>query len=131
MIVDDEPDITTTLKAGLEVAGFVVDVFNHPEKALSSLEPSKYDAALVDVRMPGMGGFELSRQIKQIDNDVEIYFITAFEIHAQEFKKIFPSSSVRHFIKKPFMVKEVVKLLNEDLESKKTPDRSGRMNPVL
>jgi two-component system, OmpR family, response regulator ChvI len=90
MIVDDEPDITTTVKSGLERARFIVDVFNHPDKALSSLEPSKYDAALVDVRMPGMGGFKLSRQINQIDNNVEIYFMTAFEIHAQEFKKIFP-----------------------------------------
>jgi DNA-binding response OmpR family regulator len=44
LAVDDEPDITLTVKAGLEATGlFQVNTFNDPELALSSFKPRLYD----------------------------------------------------------------------------------------
>ena len=49
LAVDDEPDITLTVKAGLEATGlFQVNTFNDPELALSSFKPRLYDIVLLD-----------------------------------------------------------------------------------
>lgn len=49
--VDDNPDITTTIKTGLEDTGlFQVDTFNDPVKALASFKPGLYDLALLDFK---------------------------------------------------------------------------------
>ena len=60
LAVDDNPDITLTVKMGLESSGlFEVETFNDPELALSSFRPGLYDLALFDMRMPKMYGHEL------------------------------------------------------------------------
>ena len=59
LVVDDEPDITTVLKAGLEKEGFAVEAFNHPLKALENFTPGAYDMVMLDVRMPDIDGFTL------------------------------------------------------------------------
>jgi PleD family two-component response regulator len=50
MVVDDEPDITFTLQAGLEDGGFDVDAFTDPELALSSFKAELYDLVLIDIK---------------------------------------------------------------------------------
>lgn len=57
MIVDDEQDITTIFKIGLENNEFVVTTFNDPLEALSKFRPRLYDLLILDIRMPGMNGF--------------------------------------------------------------------------
>jgi two-component system, OmpR family, response regulator ChvI len=56
MAVDDEADITFTLKKELEKSGLLVDVFNGPTSALSNFKPDYYDLILLDVKMPQMNG---------------------------------------------------------------------------
>jgi CheY-like chemotaxis protein len=49
LVVDDEPDITTTFKIGLENNHFaVVDAYNDPTLALSNFKPDFYDLVLLD-----------------------------------------------------------------------------------
>ena len=61
MLVDDEHDITFSLRIGLENNGFAVDTFNDPKEALSNFKAGLYDLLLIDVKMPKMNGFELWR----------------------------------------------------------------------
>ena len=68
-VVDDEIDITTVSKLGLEEADLQVDVYNDPLLALSDYKPDTYDLLLFDIRMPGMNGFELYRKIKDIEEE--------------------------------------------------------------
>lgn len=59
-LVDDEQDITFTIKTTLENTGFFqVETFNGPELALSTLRSGVYDLALLDIGMPKMNGFQL------------------------------------------------------------------------
>ena len=67
MAVDDEADITFTLKKELEQSGFSLDVFNDPITALSNFKPEYYDLILLDVKMPEMNGFELYQEIQKKD----------------------------------------------------------------
>jgi DNA-binding response OmpR family regulator len=62
-VVDDEQDIT--LKTTLEETGsFQVEAFSDPVLALSEFKAGVYDLAVLDIRMPGMNGFQLYRKLK-------------------------------------------------------------------
>lgn len=112
MIVDDEPDITTIFKIGLENNQFIVTTFNDPLEALSRFKPGLYDLLILDIRMPGMNGFQLYNKIKSIDNKVKVCFLTAFEEARGEFKSSFPFlEEVKCYLKKPITVRDLIKHL--------------------
>src|ERR671919_1662767 len=109
LIVDDEVDIANTFKLALEYAGFIVDVFNDPVKSLSAYKAGAYDLLLLDIRMPRMSGFELYDKIKEIDDKVNVCFVTAYEEYYEEIKKRFPhSDKTKWFIRKPIGVEELI-----------------------
>src|SRR5437773_11711866 len=95
LIVDDEQHITAALKLGLERAGFSIDVSNDPRTALGQFESLKYDIAILDIRMPGLNGFQLYRELKKKDDQVSFCFLTAFDVYRNEFEKVFPEISVK------------------------------------
>ena len=108
LLVDDERDINTVVKKGLERVGFKVRAFNNPLDALLNFEAGSYDVALLDIRMPSMNGFELYKKLREIDSKIKVCFITAFEMYEEEFKKLFPSYEVSCFIKKPIKLTDLI-----------------------
>jgi two-component system, OmpR family, response regulator ChvI len=116
-VVDDEPDITTVLKRGLEHHGFAVDAFNDPQAALESFKPGHYDLMIIDIRMPKLNGFDLYRELRKKDGGVKVCFLTAFEIYYEEFRKMFPTIDVRAFIRKPVSISNLVSQVNTTIES--------------
>lgn len=76
-LVDDEPDITSCFRTGLEDSGFIVDAFNDPLLALETLKrkvkegSSSYALAVLDIKMPKMNGLELFNQIRNLNNRSE------------------------------------------------------------
>jgi CheY-like chemotaxis protein len=118
LVVDDEPDNAFIFTRGLEDGGFEVDAFTDPLFALSAFKEDKrrkYDLLILDIKMPDMNGFELYEQIKKIDDKVKVCFLTAYgEGYTEEFKKMFPSSSLGvSFIRKPIRVDDFVKKVKE------------------
>jgi CheY-like chemotaxis protein len=82
-------DITITLKIGLvEDEVFDVDAFTDPELALSNYKSGLYDLVLIDIKMPKMDGFELYEQLKKVDPDVNVCFLTASEMYHEEMREI-------------------------------------------
>ncbi len=116
LVVDDEPDITASLKNGLQRKGFEVDVYNDPTDALSNFKADVYDLLLIDIRMPKMNGFELYREVKKKSNNVKICFFTAFEVYYDEFRKMFPNLEVKCFIRKPITISDLVTHINTELD---------------
>jgi len=119
MVVDDERDILSIIKRGLESKNkFHVNTFMDAEEALNSLKNNPvdyYDLVLTDIRMPKINGFELFRRIKENHPDMKVVFITAFEINKEEFSKVIPSVDVLDFISKPVSMYTLVNKLNSIL----------------
>jgi len=119
MVVDDERDILSIIKRGLESKNrFRVDTFMDAESALESLKKKPndyYDLVLTDIRMPKINGFELYRRIKESNPQMKIVFITAFEINKEEFTKVIPSLDVLDFISKPVSMSILINKLNSIL----------------
>jgi len=109
MIVDDEQDITAIFKIGLERNEFIVTTYNDPAKALSDFRPGTYDLLLLDIRMPGMNGFELYQKIKDLDDNVKVCFLTAYEEYRTDFKRSFSAlDEVKCYLKKPITVSDLI-----------------------
>jgi YesN/AraC family two-component response regulator len=60
-----------------------------------------------DIRMPALSGIQLARKVKEINPNVKVVLMTAFEIRGDEFSKVFPSTSVDGFIQKPFGIRDL------------------------
>ena len=88
LLVDDEPDITFTIKNILEDNGFYIDTFTDPIKALKSYRINFYDLIILDIKMPKMNGFQLYTKIREKDPKVKICFLTAIAIFNEEFRKV-------------------------------------------
>jgi DNA-binding response OmpR family regulator len=117
LIVDDDADILTTYKKGLEESGlFEVDTFTDPEETLSNFKNGLYDFLIIDIRLPKMDGFELCDKMKAIDNKVKICFITAYEINYRALRQVFPEPKLECFIQKPIEIGKLVERIKSELE---------------
>ena len=110
LIVDDEADVKLALKIALEENGFKVDAFDDPIIALDNFRKEVYDLLILDIKMPKMHGFELYREIRRIDNEVKICFLTAGEMYYGAYADIFNENQ---FIRKPIENKELIKIINK------------------
>jgi two-component system, OmpR family, response regulator ChvI len=115
LIVDDEPDLTLSLKMTLEENGLKVNSFTDPLSALENYkeEAGMYDLLILDMKMPQMNGFELYRQIRKIDDKVKVCFLTAGEMDYEQFgKELFPALDNNCYIQKPIENETLIKRLN-------------------
>ena len=103
MLIDDDPSISFLFTQYLRSAGMVVDSFTDPEKALTHFIESDYrhyDLVITDIRMTQLNGFELYQQLKTLDPNVQIIFVTALDI-AQEITTLLPEVKLNQFLIKP------------------------------
>src|SRR4051794_32534203 len=114
LLVDDEEDVKLALKIALEENGFKVDAFDDPIIALDNFKKGIYDLLILDIKMPKMHGFELYREIRRIDNEVKICFLTAGEMYYGAYADIFNENQ---FIRKPIENKELVNKANGIINS--------------
>lgn len=108
LIVDDEKDLAQLFKIGLERSGFEVKVYNDPLKALYQYKSGLYDLLLLDVRMPGMNGFELYQKILEIEPSVKVCFITAYEEYYDGSKRNTNQIEYDCLIKKPISIVDLI-----------------------
>jgi len=117
LVVDDEPDLATIMKLGLEKEGFLVEAISDPLKALDYYQKDRnFDLALIDIKMTPINGFELYRRLINLDNKLRVCFITAFEIYYDEFKRVFPKIHVDCFVHKPVGIDTLVKRIRAEIE---------------
>src|SRR5215510_7887405 len=99
MLVDDEVDVLNALEKMLERIGYRVHSFSSPLVAIEHIKNGCQDCMLLisDIRMPSMSGFQFVKHVKELQPDLRIMFISAFEIQKQEWTKVLPSTQVEGF----------------------------------
>ena len=114
LVVDDEQDIVNLIKQSLKLDRFQVHTFTGALSALGyfNLNPKDHHIVISDIRMPGMNGYELVKQVKKLNPKVKIALMSAFEIHDKEFHNLLPDIKVDTFLQKPFHIQQ----LNEVIE---------------
>ena len=119
LVVDDEPDMTLLFKMALESDGsFTVFTFNDPVIALSNFKAGLYDLIILDIKMPKMDGFDLYQEIKKIDSQVRICFLTASEMYYEEFRReAYCTLDKDMFLRKPIENEDLLKKINMIIRS--------------
>lgn len=79
LVVDDEAEICEFLKAFFEERNFDVATAHSGEEAVLAVEQGKPDVVLLDIHMPGMGGLNALRQIKEKYKRARVIMVTAIE----------------------------------------------------
>lgn len=76
LVVDDDDAVRDSLSGYLEAEGWTVEQAACAEEALEAVQLERIDAVISDIRMPGMDGIELLRQLKEHNRDVEVLITT-------------------------------------------------------
>jgi DNA-binding response OmpR family regulator len=117
LLVDDESDVNASLREVLEQNGFKVDSFKSPLVALESFKPHFYDLAILDIKLPEMNGFLFYREIKKLDRDLKICFLTAGEMYYGVYSDIFSSLPASYFMRKPIsnaeLITRIIQIIND------------------
>ena len=77
MFVDDEPDIRNVMKLELPRMGHEVVLCEDGQAALKALESHTFDAAIIDLKMPGLSGWDVIEHIRKVSPETEIIISTA------------------------------------------------------
>jgi CheY-like chemotaxis protein len=122
LVIDDEPDVTYTIKNVLEDNAFAVDSFNDPILALNNYKINFYDLVILDILMPKMDGYELYIKIREKDPKVKICFLTAITTFNEDFRKmrmtLGKTINEDYFIQKPIKIEALVKKLTSIMNIK-------------
>jgi len=122
LLVDDEETIRFVLRETLISEGYNVDIAEDAFQALEHFKLASYDLIITDIKMKGMNGIQLIREIKRSDLDLKIIIITAYG--SLETVKEAAKLGVVEMISKPFKIQEIkdaiVRMLKENSISKDT-----------
>ena len=120
LIVDDDPGIRLLLSKFLQKEGFNVIVAEDGLIGVEQAKKQQPDIILMDVVMPHMDGLTAARLIKFYKplGDVPIVFLTAKD--AEKEIELAQEVKAEVYITKPFDVRQVIQVIHEILESKKT-----------
>ena len=117
LVVDDENIMRNALVDVLEDKGFIIDGVESGEEALERLKKKRYEVVLTDLKMSGMGGIELLREIKKFDSSIDVVVMTAYgtiETAVEAMK-----SGAIDFVTKPFSFDEIEIVLKRIWKIKK------------
>ncbi|MGD2096803.1 MAG: response regulator [Desulfobacterales bacterium] len=112
LLVDDEEKFATMLAKRLELRGIDADCVHSGEDAIIKTGKSSYDVAILDVKMPGMGGIELERRLKALAPEMKFIFLTGHGSKAD-----FETGSAKaRYLAKPIRIEDLIAILKEVAE---------------
>jgi len=113
LLVDDERKFAMMLSKRLALRGIDVDYVYTGEEALVMAENSRYDVAILDVKMPGIGGIELKRQLSGLAPGMKFIFLTG---HGSETDFEIGSAEAAYYLAKPLQIEKLIEILHEVTE---------------
>ena len=117
LVVDDEPDIRTSIKTILEKEGYTVFEAANGRITLNLLKKEKFDLIILDVMMPEMSGWDVFKEILKTKKEYKgkIMFLTVVKISEERKKELIKEGAV-DYITKPFDIDVLVKKVKNALK---------------
>ncbi|HEX7548867.1 MAG TPA: sigma-54 dependent transcriptional regulator [Candidatus Methylomirabilis sp.] len=117
LVVDDEEQMRDLLAKVLERKGFQTSVCGDGTEALAFLEKEPVDLVVTDVRMPGLGGMEALRAVKELNPDIVVIIMTAFGSIDQAVQAV--KEGAYDYINKPFKIDEMLLTIEKALDERR------------
>ncbi len=128
LLVEDDVNLGTIIKEFLDIKGFAVVHSLNGEAGLLAFKQNQFDICIIDIMMPKMDGFSLSKKIKEISYTPFI-FLTAksmLEDKIEGFK-----SGADDYITKPFSMEELILRINAVLRRSDRTKSANKINEYL
>jgi len=106
LLAEDDENLGNLLKEYLKARNFEAELCTDGEKALKNLQRNQYDICILDVMMPNMDGFTVAREIRRLNNDIPIIFLTAKSMKDDVLEGF--SSGADDYLTKPFSMEELI-----------------------
>ncbi len=123
ILVDDEIKFTNMLARRLSLRGLDADVAYSGEQALEKAAQTRYDIAVLDMKMPGISGLALKRELLDNQPDIKFIFVTGHgrvDMNGQSD----PSEDI--FLAKPLNIDTLIDTIEQQIHPHKS---SGRHQP--
>jgi DNA-binding NtrC family response regulator len=116
LVVDDEEGMRITLAANLELEGYEVVEAGSGARALALVAEQPFSLVVTDIRMPGMNGVELLRQIRRIRPDLAVIMMTGFAVEDLVEEGILEGAYT--VLEKPFSMEVVAEVVARAVEGR-------------
>lgn len=113
-VVDDDPSMCQAMASLLMAYGLQVEHFFSAEDFLSSIHFDRTDCLVLDIRMDGMSGLELQRELAAKGRGMPIIFVTAHGSKNQE--QLAMRAGAAAFLRKPFSAVQMLRVLASTLD---------------
>jgi two-component system, OmpR family, response regulator len=106
LLAEDDENLGSLLREYLNAKGFETNLFANGELAFRDFVKTQYDICILDIMMPVKDGYTLAREIRQIDEEIPIIFLTAKSMKEDVIEGF--SIGADDYITKPFSMEELL-----------------------
>ena len=111
LLVDDELELVTTLAERLVMRGIEAEWALNGEQALEKIQTTQYEAAVLDLKMPGMNGLELIRRMSDIRPDMKYIVLTGHG--SEQDDQTCRDAGACFYLTKPLRIETLIERLKE------------------
>jgi len=111
LIIDDDFDVGESLQTLLKLNNFKVSVVCSGKEGIDKFQTSKFDAVLLDIKMPKMDGYETFEKLLEIDPNVKVFFVTGHSTDNKKFKYC-KNHGLRGIFIKPIDIPKIIEAIN-------------------
>ena len=130
LVVDDDEGMCQYLKDFLTADGYQVTAIMNPDHVLKEIRDGRYQIILLDLRMPGLDGASLLREIRAVDSDLCVIVMTAYpsvETAVETMK-----AQAFDYLRKPFELEDLRRVLNRAIrQTGLVVDPEERLNQMI
>ena len=124
LLVEDDPNLGTILQDYLQVKGYEPELHRDGQQGLAAFQRQTYDLCLLDVMLPKLDGFELAREIRQLNARVPIIFLTAKAMKEDTIAGL--KLGADDYLTKPFSMEELLLRIQAVLRRTQPPEPEQR-----
>ena len=129
LVVEDDPDMRETCAKVIRHMGYPVDCVPDAETGLRLLRERPYGVAIVDIRLPGMDGLSLLREIRRVHPDVVPIVITAYASVDSDLEAM--QSGAFDYIPKPFTMRQLEMIIERACQYRTLYEQYRALNRQL
>lgn len=120
LIVEDDPNLGKVLSEYLNLKGFATTLAENGEEGMEAYRADNFDMIVMDIMMPKKDGFTLAREIRILDKEIPMVFLTAKSMKEDTIKGF--TLGADDYITKPFSMEELLLRINAILRRTSTKD---------
>lgn len=124
LLVEDDANLGTILQDYLRVKGFEPELHRDGQQGLAAFRRQTYDLCLLDVMLPKLDGFELAREIRQVNARIPIIFLTAKAMKEDTIAGL--KLGADDYLTKPFSMEELLLRIQAVLRRTQPPEPEQR-----